>query len=321
MMLRVQQAYEEIVDIRARDSAGRPQVIHVYDGDAEQVRGITPLAPALKIVRQFDQLADATLTAALIQAIFAATIESDAPTDTILQALQDDDEQGVGGGSMDGLLSAKAGWYDSTKIDLGRAGKIAHLFPGEKLTFNGSKTPNDTYEAFAKFLLREIARCLGMTFETLSGDYTAATYSSVRMSTSELWPLIVARRVNIPGRFYQQVFEAWLEEQIETGRTPFPGGFYAFLTKREAAARAEWRGPPKPQADDLKTQKAHEGYKRMGVMSDEMICNDLGVDVEDVYRQRAHEKKLREKLDLPDGDTMTEAKDDALVNSLLKEPE
>jgi capsid protein len=77
---------------------------------------------------------------------------------------------------------------------------------------------------------------------------------------------------------------------------PLPGGFYGFLANRQAASRAEWRGPPKPQADDLKTQKAHEGYKRMGVMSDEMICNDLGVDVEDVYRQRAHEKKLREKL-------------------------
>jgi lambda family phage portal protein len=321
LMLRVQQAYEEIVEVRARDSAGRPQVVHVFDGDVEQVRGITPLAPALRIVKQFDQLADATLTAALIQAIFAATVESEAPTDTILQALQDDDEQGVGGGSMEGLLAAKGGWYESTKIDLGRAGKIAHLFPGEKLVFNGSKTPNDTYEAFAKFLLREIARCLGMTFETLSGDYTAATYSSVRMSSSELWPLIVARRVNIPGRFYQQVFEAWLEEQIETGRTPFPGGFYAFLTKRHAASRAEWRGPPKPQADDLKTQKAHEGYKRMGVMSDEMICNDLGVDVEDVYRQRAHEQKLRKTLELPEGDTMTAPVNDATVDALLKQPE
>lgn len=321
MSLRVQQAYEEIIDIRARDSAGRPQVIHVFDGDVDQVRGLTPLAPALKIAKQYDQLSDATLTAGLIQAIFAATVESDAPTDTILQALQDDDEQGVGGGNMDGLLDAKAGWYQSTKIDLGRAGKIAHLFPGEKLVFNGSKTPNSTYEAFAKFLLREMARCLGMTFETLTGDYTAATYSSVRMSTSELWPLIVARRVNIPGRFCQQVFEAWLEEEIETGRLPFPGGFYGFLQKRTAACRAEWRGPPKAQADDLKTQKSHEGYKRMGVMSDEMICNDLGVDFEDVYRQRAHEQKLRKKLELPEGDTMTAPVDDATVDALLKQPE
>jgi len=314
--LRVRELYEEIVDIPARDGAGRPQVLHVFDGEIEQMRGITPLAPALKIARQYDQLSDATLTAALIQAIFAATIESDAPTDTILQALQDDDEQGVGGGNMDALLGAKAGWYDATKIDLGRAGKIAHLFPGEKLIFNGSKTPNSTYEAFAKFLMREIARCLGLSFETLTGDYSAATYSSVRMSTSELWPLTVRRRRRIPARLCQTIFEAWLEEQIELGRVAFPDGLFGFIENKTAACRAEWRGPPKPQADDLKTAKAHQTYRSLGVITDEMICNDLGTDVEDVYRQRAHEKKLREKYDLPEGDPATAEIDDATVAKL-----
>lgn len=317
VMMRVRQTYEEAVDIPARDGAGRPQVLHIFEGAAEQIRGITPLAPALRTVRQYDQLSDATLTASLLQAIFAATIQSDAPTSDVLNALQDDDEQGVGGGSIEALIGAKTEWYQSTKIDLGRAGKIAHLFPGEKLEFHGSETPNATYEAFAKFLLREIARCLGMTFETLTGDYSGATYSSVRMATSELWPLVLSRRANIPGKFYQGVFEAWLEEEIETGRIPFPGGIYAFLSKREAAVRADWRGPAKPQADDLKTAKAHETYKRLGVMTDEMICAELGVDWEDVYEQRKREKELREKYDLPEGDTLQTAADEALTNSLI----
>jgi lambda family phage portal protein len=314
--LRMREMYEEIVDVRARDRLGRQQVIHVFDGEIEQMRGVTPLAPALRVCRQYDQLSDATLTASLIQAIFAATIESEAPTDAVLQALQDEDEQGVGGGNMDALLAAKGGWYDGTKIDLGRAGKIAHLFPGEKLIFNGSKTPNSTYEAFAKFLMREIARCLGLSFETLTGDYTAATYSSVRMSTSELWPLTVRRRAKIPARFRQLVFEAWLEEQIETGIIPFPGGLHGFIANRAAACNAEWKGPPKPQADDLKTAKAHQTYRSMGVITDEQICNDLGTDVEDVYRQRAHEKTLREKYELPEGDPATAPVDDATVAKL-----
>lgn len=317
--LRMREMYEEIVDVRARDGAGRAQVLHVFDGEIEQMRGVTPLAPALRVCRQYDQLSDATLTASLIQAIFAATIESDAPTDTVLQALQDDDEQGVGAGNMQNLLDAKGGWYDGTKIDLGRGGKIAHLFPGEKLMFNGSKTPNSTYEAFAKFLMREIARCLGLSFETLTGDYSAATYSSVRMSTSELWPLTVRRRAKIPARLRQLVYEAWLEEQIELGNIPFPGGLHGFIQNRGAACNAEWKGPPKPQADDLKTAKAHQTYKSMGVITDEQICNDLGTDVEDVYRQRAHEKTLREKYDLPEGDTMTAEVDDATVASLTRD--
>lgn len=52
----------------------------------------------------------------------------------------------------------------------------------------------------------------------------------------------------------------------------------------------------------------------MGVVSDEMICNDLGVDYDDVYEQRASEAKKRKALDLPDGDTMTpDPVGDALV--------
>lgn len=310
--------FKDKVDIAARDRVGRPQVIHVFEGDVGQTRGITPMAPVLRIVRQFDQLADATLTAALIQAIFAATVESEAPTEQMLQSLQDPGEQGTQGGIMD-LFGAKAAWYQSTKIDLGVVGRIAHMFPGEKLTLNRAEHPNETYEPFAKFLLREIARCLGVTFETLTGDYTGATYSSVRMATAEIWPITLRRRGNICGRFLQAVYEAWLEEEIEAGRIPFPDGLPGFLANRAAACAAEWRGPAKPQADDLKSAKAHETYKRLGVMTDEMICAELGVDYTDVYEQRAREKKLREKLGLPEGDALIPPADNDVAEDDEKE--
>lgn len=308
--------YQQKVDIAARDGIDRPQVVHVFQGAPGQIRGITPLAPVLRVLRQYDQLADATLTAALIQAVFAATIESEAPTEALLNALQDPTEQDST--QAESLLGFKQAWYQQTKIDLGVGGRIAHLFPGEKLTMNRSEHPNDTYEAFSKFLLREIASCLGMTVETLTGDYTGATYSSVRMSTAEKWPIILSRRTNICGRFLQNVYSAWLEEEVETGRIPFPGGIRAFRSQRAAASSADWRGPAKPQADDLKSAKAHEVYKRLGIVSDEMICNDLGVDWEDVYEQRAREAKKREELDLPDGDTMTP---DPLGDKLVTEDE
>lgn len=317
LWLRMMQPYDELVEIPAHDRAGRPQVLHIFKGKPGQIRGITPMVAALRIIKQLDQLSDANLTSELLRAIFAATIKSDAPTDDILRALQDPDEQGVAGGSMGDLLGAKAGWYENTKIDLGRAGRIAHLFPGEELNFHGSQNHATSYEAFAKFLLREIARCLGLTFETLTGDYSGATYSSVRMAGSEIWPIILARRINIAARFCQSVYEQWLLEEIETERIAFPQGTLGFLANREAAITASWRGPAKPQADDLKTQKAHEGYKRMGVLTDERICADLGEDYEETYEARAREMALRKKLGLPEGDTLQTAQNEALVNSLI----
>lgn len=314
------------IDVRARDEWGRPVVVHVFEGNPSQMRGITPMAPALRVMRQFDQLADATLTGALLSAIFAATIESDTPSEQILQALQDEEEQqGIGAPTFDGWFDARSAWYKHTKIDLGTAGKIAHLFPGEKLKFNATENPNDNYEAFAKFLLREVARCIGITFEQFTGDYTGATYSSVRMSTAEAWNITRYRRKNIATPFVQPVYEAWLEEAIESGEVPLPGGVPAFLENRAAIARAVWRGPAKPQADDNKAAKAHETWGKLGVLSDEAICADLGLDWEDVYAQRAREKQAREELGIDgpeyagviagNGDEEDDDDDDARSNS------
>lgn len=292
----------------ARDNKGRPIIIHVFDGAAGQVRGITPLAPALKIVRQFDQLADATLTAAMIHAIFAATIESDYPTAELMAAFQDEDEIAGGNGldntalagAFDAFLAQKVGWHKNVNIDLGRHGKIAHLLMGEKLKLQGSEHPNSTYEAFANFLLREIANCLGVMPSDLTGDYRGDTYSSVRMGIAKKWPLMEYRRRHIPGRFVQTVYEAWLEEEIDAGRIPLPGGIDQFVAFRSSIVRADWRGPAKPQADDVKASKAHETWYKLGVMSQEMICNDLGVDHEDVHEQLASEAASRARHNLPD---------------------
>lgn len=292
-------------EIPARDPYGRPQFIHVFDGAIGQRRGLPLITPALKVVKQFDQLADATLTAALIQAIFAATIKSADPTEVTLQAFQDMAEQATEKPSaapisgLEAMIQSRTGWYDATNIDLGRYGKIAHLAPGDQLDFHSSTRPNDTYEAFVRFLLREIARCLGITFEQLTGDYTGATYSSVRMATSEIWQIVLYRRVNIIAPTLDLIYEAWLEEEIENGWVPFPGGIDGFQTQRAAATRCHWRGPAKPQADDAKFAQAVATLMALGVVTAEWVCAELGDDWQDTFEQIAHEQAMREKFGIP----------------------
>jgi lambda family phage portal protein len=294
-------------DVPARDGFGRPQCIHVFDGFPGQIRGIPPITPVLRVVRQLDQLQDATLMQALIQAIFAATVKSPAPTEQVLQAFQDvaDAEAAEKGGAvprtpLEALIGVTADYYDGTDIDLGSHGKIAHLAPGDELTFHENKTPNEFYEAFTRILLREIARALGLTFEELTGDYAGATYSSVRMATASTWAIVLHRRATITAPFYQPIFECWLEEEIENGWLDFPGGVAGFIDYRAAACRAHWAGPAKPQADDLKFAKAIDVLYRLGTVSHEWICAEMGTDWEDVYEQLAREKAQRERLGLPD---------------------
>jgi len=289
----------EVIEIVARDAANRPRVVHTFEGDISQMRGISPFTPVLERARQYDQLSGATLSAALIQTIFAGAVTSPSPTQDVLTALQSPGEQQADGEpTVDTYFKASSEWYDQARIDLGGLGRMAHLFPGEKLEFLRSETPNSNYEPFARFLLREIAACAGFTTEDMTGDYNGATYSSIRMSTTTNWPIQLWRRKHIVAPFYQAAFECWLEEDIERGLTPFPGGLAAFLRLRKEACKGDWRGPPKPQADDLKWTAATEKQKNMGVVTDEQICAEMGTDWEDVYEQRAREKQRRETLGL-----------------------
>lgn len=292
------------VQIPARDRFGRPRIVHAFDGMIGQVRGISPLVPALGVARQFDQLANATLMAAIIQAVFAASITSEAPTADVLGALLTPQEQArlqaEGMSPYDAWFEAQAGWYEKTHINVGVAGRIAHLFPGQKLEFHGSETPNAHYETFATNLLREMARAIGITYEGMTGDYAGVTFSSVRMATDEIFRIVVYRRQNIIAPFCQAAYEGWLEEEIDRGWIAFPGGMDRFLEHKAEACRAEWRGTPKPQADDLKTAKAQQVWAGLGVMSASAISSDLGLDYEDTVAELAREKAMREAAGLPE---------------------
>jgi lambda family phage portal protein len=295
------------IEVPFRDTLGRPQVILIHDSPATVVRGITPLAPVIRVIRQCDQLFNATLTQALVQALFAATITSDAPDEDMFAAIQGADEQLTSpvpagtvdeGGNFARLMRMRADWYRNTRLDLGTVGKLVHLFPGEKLEFKGSESPNSNFKDFCRFLLREIARCIGITYEQLTGDREGATYSSERMGGAEQWLQTLYRRTHIAGKFMQMAYEAWLEEDIELGNTPFPGGLDGFLANRDLASRADWRGPPKPTADDLKTAKANEVKKANGILTKEAWCAEEGTDWEDVDDQRLREQQNEKRLNL-----------------------
>lgn len=290
--------------VAARDPYGRARMMHIFNGPPGTARGISPMTPALQVAKQFDQLSDATLTAAILKTIFAATIKGDAPTEEVLQGLLTPEEQTRiykdGVSPLDIYMDALGGFYEGSTINLGINGRLSHLFPGQELELHSVQGPGEDYKTYSSHLLRELARCLGLTFEAATGDYTGATYSSTRMATGEIFEVTKVRRKNVVAPFCQAGYEAWLEEEIEAERIPFPGGLPNFLLNRSAASRAAWRGTPKLQADDLNIAKSHEIWSRMGVVSDDAIANDLGHDIEDVYAARAREMELRKHYKLPE---------------------
>ena len=294
------------VDKAARDGFGRAIIDHTFDGSVGSVRGITPWAPVLRVLKNYDQLTDATLTSEMIKAIYAATIESDYPTSEVLDALQSEDEAEFAqekASRFDSFMGNKVGWHKNVDIDLGRHGKIAHLMMGEKLKFNTPNSAANAYEQMANFLLREIARCGGALLSDVTGDYRGEGYSSIRMGIAKQWPLLLYRRKHLATPPSKVVLENFIEEEVDSGRAEIPGGMEAFLANKSAICRAKWRGPAKPVADEVKAARTHREYRDMGVISDQDIANDLGTDIDSVYEQRAKEKAARERREIHGGVT------------------
>lgn len=284
-------------EIQAFDRDGRPNVIHVFDSSIASNRGISPLASVLKVVRQVDQYADATLTAALIQTIFAATIKTNIQGIAAFEGLMSTGDTGAT--DIDAFAARKGEWYDGAKIDLTQHGRIAHLFPGDELEFTKSNAPGQQYDQFMGWLMREIAAGAGVTYESSTGDYRGATYSSIRMAGAIEWLGVLRRRANIIVPFCQMVYNAWLEEEIFTGRLPFPGGYLAFVANRAAATNATWSGPAQPQADDFKAARSHQVLMEIQATTLADIASSYGRDWDDDMRQRAAENALADELDLP----------------------
>lgn len=282
-------------EFQSYSPTGRRQVVHVFDGAPSQMRGLTPLAAALLRARQFDQLSDATLTTTLLQTIFAASIKSgDLPEDAFDSLAINDEEADV----VTKRAEAMGDWYENAGLDLGVHGRVTHLMPGDELNFHSAEHPHDNYEAFASGLLREMARAIGCTYEQLTGNYTSATYSSVRMATSEMWQIALQRRDNIAAPFMQSAYEAWLEEAILIGRVQFTGGITAFYRNKTAACRASWMGPSRPSADDLKTAKARSIEIGNGLKTMQQSVSEEGVDYDDHMEQLAAEMEQFDELGL-----------------------
>lgn len=280
-------------DYAARDGAGRQVVLHFFDPvDATDVRGISKLAPAFRKHIQHEMLEDATLQQAILQTIFAIVLTSAAPSSEAFEALEAMREAGSARDANAVAEDFLA--YFGSALDRARDGKIhvsgepqvSHLAPGEDLDLKHIAAPGSTYLPFSASLSRDMARAIGVTYGGLTMDHTSATYSSVRMETSSIWPVVMRRRERLAAPLMQAIYESWLDEEIGEGRIPLKGEYVAFAANRDAVAWALWQGPAKPSADDLKSAKASSERLQNGTSSIEVESGELGVDPDEIFEQR-----------------------------------
>jgi lambda family phage portal protein len=288
--------------VKARNGIGRPQVIHIVEQQRPgQSRGISQLVAALKEMRITKRFRDITLQNAVINASFAATIESELPTQAVFESLGGGN---VSSGVIDyatqylGAISQYADNARNMQID---GARIPHLMPGSKLNMMPMGTPGGVGTEFEASLLRYIAANLGVSYEQLSKDYSETNYSSARAGMVETWKAMQSRKMIVADRFASTIYRLWFEEALNMGEiTAMPRkapNFYEGLNM-EAYTKCEWVGAARGQIDELKETQAAILRLKMGLSTYEDEHSRQGKDWRQTFAQMKREKDLMKEYDI-----------------------
>lgn len=293
--------------VEATKPWGRKQVIHILEQmNPSQSRGISEMVSVLKDMRMTKRFSEITLQNAVVNASYAAVVESDLPSDMIYASMGAG--QGLGdnapmAGMLGQYLTAMNQYLASAKNIAVDGVKMPHLFPGTKLNLKPMGTPGGVGTEFEASLLRHIATGLGLSYEQLSRDYSQTNYSSARATMAETWKFMMSRKKIVADRFATEVFTLWLEEELQKNTLPLPPGmkpddFYKPIVK-EALTSCDWIGASRGQIDEVKETDA--AIKRMGsgLSTLETEAARLGFDWRDNLKQQARENRVRQQLGVP----------------------
>ncbi len=248
------------------------EVIHLYLMDrVPQTRGVPWFQATLKRLRNMGGYEEAEIVAARASASIMGLIESpelDAPSDTVAGQQVTDLEPGV----------------------------IKKLLPGEKFNGFAPTRPNAAMAEFMRYMLRSVAAGIGVSYESLSRDYSQSNYSSSRLALlddRDLWRMLQGWLIR---NLLTPIYRDWLDAAVMCGALPIKD-FYAAREKYQAV-RFKPRGWS--WIDPFKEVQAYRIAVRSGFMSvsDVIGLTAGGADAEDIFKGRRQELDLMADLDL-----------------------
>ncbi len=239
-------------------------IIHLFRAQRPgQVRGVPVPSPVIGRLRDLDELEDAALQQAKIQACLAAFVTSAAPP---------------AAGPLEGKDSA------GDAIKSFSPGMVERLAPGEEVSFT-QPSGAGSFDGLSRHQLHAIAAAYGLTYDLLTGDLSGANYSSLRAGRiafkrrleQDQWLML------IPG-MCDRVWRAWVEAAVAAEVLPPDDSDYPVA----------WAPPPFEFIDPLKDALATKAMIRMGLKTWAQAVSEQGHDPD---RQADQIAEANEMLD------------------------
>lgn len=287
--------------IEARKPWGRKQVLHYFEAyRIGQSRGVSDLVSILKQSKMVGKYQDIVLQNAVLNATYAAAIESDLPPTEAFESLgAGDDQMTAWAKNYLAAIAAYSGNSKNMHID---GVKIPHLYPGTKLKLQNAGQPGGVGTGFEESLLRHLASGLGMSYEEFSHDFTKTNYSSARAAMGETHKRLQGRKKAVADKKATDIFRLWFEEELNAGSFAdvMPRNAPNFYDKLNADAycACSWIGAPRGQIDELKETQAAISRIKFGLSTYEKEIARFGDDFREVFRQRMREQDMIEKMGL-----------------------
>jgi lambda family phage portal protein len=173
------------------------------------------------------------------------------------------------------------------------------LQPGEDYIPHTPNRPNTGLDPFMRYMLREVASGIGVSYESLSRDYSQSNYSSSRLALlddRDLWKMLQGWFIR---NFRQPIHKAWLQQAVLARAIPgISVDEYATNMRKFEAVRFKPRGWS--WVDPTKEVQAYKDAVLCGfkTVSDVVAETAGGQDIEDVLEQRRRELDLMAEYDL-----------------------
>jgi lambda family phage portal protein len=237
------------------------QIIHMFRRERlGQVTGVPWAAPVIVRAKDLDDYEDAQLMRQKVAACFAGYIKD-------MEALEDG--------------------TDTDDDDLARMepGSLVTLGRNKDIVFNNPPGA-EGYADYTRAVLRAIAAGFGITYESLTTDYSQVNFSSARMGWLEFDRQIqVWRNEIIIPTLCKPVWKWFMEAAINAGHIP-----------REV--QCTWTAPRREMINPVDETKAAIDQVRSGFKSRSEIIREMGYDAIAVEQEIADENKRADALKL-----------------------
>lgn len=256
---------DEVMRVPAED------VIHIYVIDRwPQTRGVPWIHAAAEKLQDINGYSEAEIIAARGGASYMGTIKSPESVATLAQKQPDNTFQ--------------------TSLE---PGVWMKLQPGEEAQLWAPNRPNSALDPFMRYMLREVAAAVGVSYESLSHDYSQGSYSSMRvalLSERDVWRSLQAWWIR---SFRHRLYLEWLNAAILARAIP-EIDILQYGSQPEKFQQVMFKPRGWAWVDPTKEVAAYTAAVKSGFRSVEDVIAETasGADIDDIVKARSAEIEM-----------------------------